>query len=113
MCVKAGPGVFEADSFSAGPQNDYCAFRAQHHSLGGGRIWAWAVLVRRGKGGCHLLQHARGELHGLMVLLLQHVHVQLVQEVVAVIVHPALVQLHRESSPHGPQTGFLLLSFTF
>lgn len=44
--------------------------------------------------GCvYLLQHAGSELHGLMVLLLQHVHVEVVQEVVPVIIHPALVQL--------------------
>ena len=43
----------------------------------------------------YLLQHAGGELHGLMVLLLQHVHVEVIQEVVPVIIHPALVQLRR------------------
>lgn len=41
----------------------------------------------------YLLQHAGSELHGLMVLLLQHVHVEVIQEVVPVIIHPALVQL--------------------
>ncbi len=43
----------------------------------------------------YLLQHAGSELHGLMVLLLQHVHVEVIQEVVPVIIHPALVQLRR------------------
>lgn len=43
--------------------------------------------------GCYLLEHVRCELHGLVVLLLKHVHVQVIQEVVPVIVHPALVQL--------------------
>lgn len=41
----------------------------------------------------YLLQHAGSELHGLMVLLLQHVHVEVIQEVVPVIIHPALIQL--------------------
>lgn len=44
----------------------------------------------------YLLQHAGGELHGLVVLLLQHVHVEVIQEVIPVIIHPALIQLgHR------------------
>lgn len=42
---------------------------------------------------CYLLEHVRRELHGLVVLLLKHVHVQVIQEVVPVIIHPALVQL--------------------
>lgn len=41
----------------------------------------------------YLLQHAGSELHGLMVLLLQHVHVEVIQKVVPVIIHPALIQL--------------------
>lgn len=60
----------------------------------------------------YLLQHAGRELHGLLVLLLKHVHVQVVQKVVSVIVHPALVQLgRRSSSQHRPQKRFLLFSF--
>lgn len=43
----------------------------------------------------YLLQHAGGELHGLMVLLLQHVHVEVIQEVVPVVIQPALVQLRQ------------------
>lgn len=43
----------------------------------------------------YLLQHAGSELHGLMVLLLQHIHVEVIQEVVPVIIHPALIQLRR------------------
>lgn len=41
----------------------------------------------------YLLQHAGGELHGLMVLLLQHVHVEVIQKVVPIIIHPAFIQL--------------------
>lgn len=41
----------------------------------------------------HLLQHAGSELHRLTVLLLQHVHVKVIEEVVPVVIHPALVQL--------------------
>lgn len=53
----------------------------------------------------YLLQHAGSELHGLMVLLLQHVHVEVIQKVVSVIIHPALVQLtcrgeRGEEMPH-------------
>jgi len=49
----------------------------------------------------YLLQHAGGELHGLMVLLLQHVHVEVIQEVVPVIIHPALVHLRRGGGGGG------------
>ena len=49
----------------------------------------------------YLLQHAGGVLHGVVVLLLQHVHMELVQEVVPDVVHPALVQLtHKGRNPH-------------
>lgn len=44
-------------------------------------------------GGPYLLQPAGRELHGLLVLLFKHVHVQVVQKVVSVLIHPALVQL--------------------
>ena len=57
----------------------------------------------------HLLQNARRELHGLVVLLLQHVHVQVVQKVVSVVVQPALVQLGESSSQHA---SIPLLSFS-
>ena len=49
----------------------------------------------------YLLQHAGSELHGLMVLLLQHIHVEVIQEVVPVIIHPALVELR----PSGEKGG--------
>lgn len=59
-----------------------------------------------------------------MVLLLQHVHVEVIQEVVPVIIHPALVQLRRSGQKrrliskysaakfdsemqHGPSTVFV------
>lgn len=49
----------------------------------------------------YLLQHAGSELHGLMVLLLQHVHVEVIQEVVSVIIHPALIQLRCSGEKRG------------
>lgn len=60
----------------------------------------------------YLLQDAGRELHGLVVLLLQHVHVQVIQKVVPVVIQPALVQLWRGSHPHRLQKRpFLLLLF--
>lgn len=41
----------------------------------------------------YLLEHACSELHRLMVLLLQHIHVEVVQVVVSVIIHPAFIKL--------------------
>lgn len=78
--------------------------------------WGWGMVGGRGcvcvcVCVCYLLQHAGRELHGLMVLLLQHVHVQVIQKVVSVIIHPTLIQLERGSSPHMFQKRFLLLSF--
>lgn len=50
----------------------------------------------------YLLQNAGGELHGLVVLLLQHVHVEVIQEVIPVVIHPTLIQLgHRGQEGHG------------
>lgn len=42
----------------------------------------------------YLLEHAGSELHSLMVLLLQHVHVQIIQEIISVIFHPTVIKLH-------------------
>lgn len=52
-----------------------------------------SLQIDRGCTHIYLLQHAGSELHGLTVLLLQHVHVEVVQEVVPVIIHPAFIQL--------------------
>lgn len=69
-------------------------------------------LLLRGRGGqWYLLQDAGRELHGPVVLLLQHVHVQVIQKVVPVVIQPTLVQLGRGRRPHGLQKRPFVLPF--
>lgn len=54
----------------------------------------------------YLLEHACSELHRLMVLLLQHIHVEVVQVVVSVIIHPAFIQLKQQGQEKSYQMSF-------
>lgn len=86
----------------------------KHHGVGVG--WRCGgeqiALLLRGRGWqWYLLQDAGRELHGLVVLLLQHVHVQVVQKVVPVVIQPTLVQLGRGRRPHRLQKRPFLLPF--
>ena len=77
-------------------------------------IMGWGVGWGGRGSGRYLLQDAGRELHGLVVLLLQHVHVQVIQKVVPVVIQPTLVQLGRGSHPHRLQKRpFLLLFYLF
>lgn len=46
----------------------------------------------------YLLEHAGSELHGLVMLLLEHVHVQIIQEIVSVIFHPSIIELYQKTN---------------
>lgn len=59
----------------------------------------------------YLLEHACGELHCLMVLLLQHIHVEVIQVVVSVIIHPAFVQLKQQGQEKSYQLSAVLQSW--
>lgn len=48
----------------------------------------------------YLLQHTGCELHGLVMLFLEHIHVQIIQKVIPVIIHPALIQLGETVDTH-------------
>lgn len=54
----------------------------------------------------YLLEHARCELHSLMVLLLQHIHVKVIQVVISVIIHPTLIQLVQQGQDKSYQLPF-------
>lgn len=58
----------------------------------------------------YLLEHACGELHRLMVLLLQHIHVEVIQVVVSVIIHPAFIQLKQQGQEKSYQLSDVLQS---
>lgn len=56
----------------------------------------------------YLLEHACGELHCPMVLLLQHIHVEVIQVVVSVIIHPAFIQLQQQGQEKSYQLSAVL-----